>query len=275
VDITQEGKMSSSSSSSSSDSEEEHDSPSEIQSNSASTNSKNNAPPNKKHTLLVKRLRKALSKQAKLAKKYEAQKTIREIKLCKEKQYTARLAKAETKLIALKALSSKDIVRFVLSTDTTVCPLPLVQKLANFKGVQHALKELHERPIREEQRVEREKQRLKQEEEAAKKKLQRLAYEFGCDRCTARFATEEFRKIHMQKRHRTTGDEQMDKQLGLAKKKNRPGQRDRKKAFLEAGGVDKTESREELHPSWEAKRRRKDLSFQGQAQEFQDDDDNN
>lgn len=86
----------------------------------------------------------------------------------------------------------------------------------------------------------------------------------------------------MEKRHGTTGNAVLDKKLGLQPKRaNRPGQRERRtvaheveKDLEEASA--KTGKRNQLHPSWEAKRVKTAAAgagFAGKAQAFEDDDD--
>ncbi|KAH9262267.1 hypothetical protein BASA82_000678, partial [Batrachochytrium salamandrivorans] len=182
----------------------------------------------KKEAILIKRLTKAVGQQAKLAKKHETQKLIKEIKLCKEKAFQPpRLERAEKKLELIKLVEVASIVSLAVAGGEPASPL--LEKLAGFKGLQKAALELKERPGRERLRAERERVKRKQLAIKEKKKLQRLQFEIQCTMCTARFGTEETRQLHMEKRHGTTGNAVLDKKLGLQPKRiNRPGQRERR-----------------------------------------------
>ncbi|KAH9257617.1 hypothetical protein BASA81_004066 [Batrachochytrium salamandrivorans] len=190
----------------------------------------------KKEAILIKRLTKAVGQQAKLAKKHETQKLIKEIKLCKERRSSLQVAGGEP-------------------------ASPLLEKLAGFKGLQKAALELKERPGGSASEPKRERVKRKQLAIKEKKKLQRLQFEIQCTMCTARFGTEETRQLHMEKRHGTTGNAVLDKKLGLQPKRiNRPGQRERRTVAqevekdLEEASAKVGGKRNKLHPSWEAKR---------------------
>ena len=265
----------------------------------------------KRVAILLKRLRNAVHRQAKTAKKYELRKVIREIKNARTKEDKKLVVKNEKKLESLKLVDIDKLTSFALANandeQTEVVMFNdenlkrIYQKLSEFKGLKAAVIEFYDRPKREAERIQRKKRKQEEIQRKLAKKEARASNPIACNigNCQAKFATEEARQIHCAKRHKTTGNREVDKTLGLKVSSNRPGQRERRKLAAVNNGTgisaldikhqeipqkilvtskreDSKPNHESLHPSWEAKKKLLQMAtqtnkFKGSVVEFDDD----
>jgi len=129
--------------------------------------------------------------------------------------------------------------------------------------------------------------RSKEPKEAKESKAKRT---LPCAECQAMFATEEARAHHVMRRHSEAKNDDTSEDDGveetLVRKKNRMGQRERKRRAMEEASSQNASQRpakkpqnvppalavDKLHPSWQAAKRRQHAeAFQGKVETFAED----